>query len=113
MSKSQEVGEWGEQIALQHYLSLGAKLIHKNFFKRGGEIDLILYHEDNLVFTEVRTRTTNEFMDPIFSIDLKKQSKIKRTAQYFYSYEWKEESVCRFDVICITGEPSSYQLEHI
>lgn len=112
MSNSKKLGEWGEKVALDFYLSLGAKLIQKNFYKRGGEIDLILYHDDNLVFTEVRTRSSDDFMDPIFSVDLKKQKKIKRTAQHFYSYVWKEEAICRFDVISITGDSKSYKLEH-
>ncbi|MCO4783077.1 MAG: YraN family protein [Candidatus Cloacimonetes bacterium] len=113
MSKSQDLGRWGEDIALEYLTSLGARLVQRNFLKRGGEIDLILYHQDNLVFVEVRTRTSNQFMDPIQSINSKKKNKIKRTAQHFYSYIWKEESICRFDVVCITGDASNYELEHI
>lgn len=113
MNETKELGDWGEEIALQFYLSKGATLVSKNFCKRGGEIDLIVFHDDNLVFTEVRTRSSDSFMSPLDSIDLKKQTKIKRTAQHFYSYVWKQESICRFDVISIIGDKRAYKMEHL
>ncbi|MCJ8345236.1 YraN family protein [bacterium] len=113
MNRRKEFGNWAEEIALSFFLNLGAQLIQKNFQKRGGEIDLILFHEENLIFVEVRSRKSDQFMDPVFSIDQKKQKKIKHVAQHFYSYEWKEESICRFDVISIIGSKDNFQIEHI
>ncbi|PCJ21266.1 MAG: YraN family protein [Candidatus Cloacimonadota bacterium] len=113
MNEKKEFGQWGEDTALQYFIRLGAKLIQKNFQNRGGEIDLIIFYEDNLIFVEVRTRKNEDFMNPIDSIDLKKQKKIKRTAQYYYSYKWKQDSICRFDVISIIGSKENYKIEHI
>ncbi len=48
--------------AAEHYLKQhGLKLIAKNFRCKYGEIDLIMYDSDTLVFIEVRMRRHQEF----------------------------------------------------
>ena len=50
------VGHKGEAIAAKYYQQRGWLLLNHNYRTRMGEIDLILYKENTLVFAEVKTR---------------------------------------------------------
>jgi putative endonuclease len=108
-----ELGLWGEETACDYMLGRGARLLRRNFRSRSGEIDLIFEDQECLVFLEVRTRKASDFLDPLESIDARKQKKIRSTASLYYNKIWKQDSICRFDVIAIIGEPGNYKLNHI
>ena len=52
-----DTGHIGEAIAAKYYQQRGWLLLNHNYRTRMGEIDLILYKDDILVFAEVKTRT--------------------------------------------------------
>ena len=52
-----DTGHIGEAIAAKYYQQRGWLLLNHNYRTRMGEIDLILYKDDTLVFAEVKTRT--------------------------------------------------------
>ena len=54
---NREVGQKGEAIAARYYRQRGYLLLGHNYRTRMGELDLILYKEDLIVFAEVKTRT--------------------------------------------------------
>ena len=62
-----------EANAAQYLSQRGLLLIESNFSCRLGEIDLIMKDGDTLVFVEVRYRTRADFMDPVTSVDHRKQ----------------------------------------
>ncbi|MGD8936565.1 MAG: YraN family protein, partial [Thiogranum sp.] len=47
-------GDSAEQLACRYLQTQGLKLLQRNFYCRGGEIDLVMQHGDSLVFVEVR-----------------------------------------------------------
>ena len=98
------LGERAEQTALRYLLSHGLKSITRNFRSRGGEIDLIMLHDDCLVFVEVRYRGSMRFAPPAVTVDRKKQRKILQTAALFLAREQRyTRHTIRFDVVSITG----------
>ena len=52
-----DVGRTGEAVAAKYYQQRGWLLLNHNYRTRLGELDLILYKENTLVFAEVKTRT--------------------------------------------------------
>ena len=52
-----DVGHTGEAVAAKYYQQRGWLLLNHNYRTRLGELDLILYKENTLVFAEVKTRT--------------------------------------------------------
>ena len=48
-----DTGHIGEAIAAKYYQQRGWLLLNHNYRTRMGEIDLILYKDDTLVFAEV------------------------------------------------------------
>ena len=57
MEIRRQMGNTGEDIALEYLTAQGYCLIQRNFTCKTGEIDLILQKGDILVFAEVRSRT--------------------------------------------------------
>lgn len=103
-------GERGEVIARNYIDELGYILLDENFRIKGvGEIDLIAMDSADLVFIEVKTRTSYDFGDPLESITAHKRRCITRCAQvYIDKVDISFENV-RFDVIIVFND----EVEHI
>ena len=72
-----------------------------------GEIDLIGYDGDTLVFVEVRARATEEGKTalPELSITREKHHVLVRTAHYFLRDRHIGDCLLRFDVVAIDNRP--------
>ena len=90
---SRKLGDLGEQLAAEHLVQNGYRLVLANFtvpIGRNtnqalvtGEIDLIAIDNDVLCFVEVKTRSSDEFTGPLSAVDLRKQRQITRTARVY------------------------------
>ncbi len=60
-SSSQNTGQWGEALALNHLSRQGYTVVATNYRKRFGEIDIIARDNDVLVFIEVKCRSKSTF----------------------------------------------------
>ncbi len=93
-------GALAEQLALEFLTSQGLILLARNFRGRFGEIDLIMRHQETLVFVEVKLRNSHDFGGAVASITTTKQNKLRLTAsQYMQRYG---EQACRFDTILMS-----------
>ncbi len=104
-------GKWAEQQAYEFLLVQGLQLIQKNFACKYGEIDLIMQHEQILVMVEVRFRSSEIYGGAIESVNLKKQTKIIRTSQY-YQIIHAVEQMLRFDVIAIAADRKIHWIQN-
>lgn len=95
-------GNWGEKEALKFLKKLGYRIEDKNFRSRAGEIDIIAYDKDVLVFIEVKTRRNEDFCPAVFAIDRKKQQTMQRVALFYLCVKGIKERDCRFDVVILT-----------
>lgn len=87
------IGKLGESYAENFLQTQGYEVIAKNFYSRFGEIDLIALDFNGqfpqLVFVEVKTRTSDHFGEPQESISHKKITKIIKTALHFLNSSTK------------------------
>ncbi len=94
------LGRQAEKLALDHLKAHGLNEITRNFRCRMGEVDLIMMHDDCLVFAEVRFRNRNSYASAAGSVDFRKQRKIIRTAAAFLGrHPQYSDCTVRFDVI--------------
>lgn len=101
-----EAGLAQEACAARYLEQQGLQLIESNFNCRVGEIDLIMKDGDTLVFVEVRYRTRVDFMDPVASVDYRKQKKLLRSAATYLKYRGLTDRVpCRIDVLGVSRNP--------
>ena len=103
MSDLKKLGPQGEAHAWELLKKRGDKLVARNFTCPLGELDLVTWHKETLVFTEVRARSSLAFGSPAETVTKRKQEKIKRAANRFclQMFKGKPLPACRFDMIWI------------
>lgn len=100
MTEKQNIGKWGEEIAIDYLEKAHLKIITTNFHSRFGEIDIIARDNDTLVFVEVRVRAEKKWGNALESITYAKQQKIRKTIDY-YLIKYPTQGSCRIDAIGI------------
>lgn len=112
MSYNNNLGKWGEELALSYLLNKGHQLTRQNYRYKQAEIDLITTYNKTLVFTEVKTRSGTGFGKPESFVDYGKAKLIMKAAENFiFQSDWKFD--IRFDIISILKLPEdSYQIHH-
>ncbi|MEQ8188534.1 MAG: YraN family protein [Candidatus Eremiobacterota bacterium] len=110
-----QLGITGEKEALSLLEKKGYKILEKNFRCLLGEIDLIMTHGEELVFIEVRSRTDTSFGEPYETVNMKKQNKLYKLAEYYLNLRQLHDRPCRFDVISLilTPDGNVRKIEHI
>ena len=104
-------GRDAEQLAADYLSERGYEVIARNFECRLGEIDIIAREGKDLVFIEVRSRHSVNALNPVFSVNIRKQKKIAQVAQVYLDRHYREVPACRFDVVLVTvGPPSEVEV---
>lgn len=107
------MGHPTEQIALTYLIDRGLALISRNFYTRFGEIDLIMKHQLELIFVEVRYRRETHY-GLAETVNSFKQRKLIKAAQIFLQkYPENAWDSCRFDVIAISSSLNDPKIEWI
>jgi putative endonuclease len=98
-----EKGSLGEDIAKDYLQRKGYKILEQNYENKYGEIDLVAKDNNNLVFTEVKTRIGEQFGTPEDAINFKKKAKLIKNAQayVFYNKKARNFNSFRIDAVCI------------
>jgi putative endonuclease len=100
-------GSKGELLAAFALQKKGMKLIGRNIRSKAGEIDLVLFDGNDLVFVEVKNWSAFGLENLGFTVNEKKQRRIIETAKFFLAShrEYNYRSI-RFDIVFLQpGEP--------
>ncbi len=74
------LGKRGENLTIKYLKKLKFTILEKNYVTPYGEADVIAQKGDNVVFVEVKTRTSTKFGTPSQAVDYKKQQRYKQIA---------------------------------
>jgi putative endonuclease len=110
----QTIGKLGERIAMQHLATNGYDILCQNWRAREGEIDLIAKDGEQIVFVEVKTRTSHAYGSPEESITPAKRRHVIKAAWEYLDAHQLLETDWRIDVVAIDLSPSGRleRLEH-
>ncbi len=94
------------ELRAEAYLSeKGVRIVERNFRNRHGEIDLIGYHKEYLVFFEVKYRRNRQKGIPEAAVGFYKQKQICEVAGYYRCiHRISFHTPIRYDVVAIEGE---------
>lgn len=106
-----ELGKIGEDAVALYLDRRGCKILDRNFRTRNGEIDIIFFDDGELVFGEVKTRSSTRFGLPSEAVDENKRNKIITVARQYISANIYEIDVIRFDVFEVFYERK--KIKHI
>ncbi len=97
-----EEGIKGEIAAQKYLIDLGWKIVATNAnFHLVGEIDIVAYDGQTLVFVEVRTRSDNRYGHPFETVTKAKQRKIVAASRRFIMENKPKCQFFRYDVIAV------------
>lgn len=106
-----KLGKEGEDRAAIYLAKQGYKILERNYSTRNGEIDLIALHQGEVVFVEVKTRTSNAYGAPELAVNPRKQGRMVKAALGYIKYKKLHQMPCRFDVVAIsTGNEQEVEL---
>ena len=114
---NKKTGNQGELIAIDHLLhnNKGFFLLERNFSCKIGEIDIIMQCADQIIFIEVKARTSLLYGQPYESITKPKMAKIRRVAEYYVMKNKLWKANVRFDVVSILIDKihGNHAIEHL
>jgi putative endonuclease len=74
-------GVAGERLAALHYLLRGYRLLGRNVWAGGNEIDLIVRRGRTIIFVEVKRKQGQGFGDPLEMVGPEKLRRVRRAAE--------------------------------
>jgi putative endonuclease len=96
-------GKQGEAEAVRFLKRRGYRILDRNVRLWRGEIDLVAYDGDVLVFIEVKARRSLRFGGTPWAVDLRKQERLSRLAVQYLAKQRLPDCPCRFDLVLIQG----------
>lgn len=110
-TRSENLGEHGETAAVRFLETLGFRIVARNVRvpigrnRRGGlvrgELDIVAFDAETLVFVEVKTRRSDEAGAPEEAVTIGKQTRLSKTARRYRRLVGPEDVPYRFDVVSI------------
>ena len=98
---NQALGEWGEGKAAEYLEGIGYQILERNFRTPYGEIDLIAQINSEIIFVEVKTRSSRNFGYPEEAITAKKMQHMIESAESYMQEQEDQQKDWRIDVIAI------------
>lgn len=100
MNSDHTVGKQGEAVAAAYLQRCGYVILEQSYRCPVGEIDIVVLDNDELVFVEVKTRTSLRFGYPHQAVDYKKQQRYYRISAFYRASHLQYADLnCRFDII--------------
>jgi putative endonuclease len=107
-------GNLGEQAARKHLSKLGLKFLAANFRSKRGEIDIVFRDDDCLVFVEVKTRSSEDWVRPAAAVNARKRRLLSQTAFDYLKLLNKPPVKIRFDVVeVLLSEGQVREIRHL
>ncbi|MEG0296032.1 MAG: YraN family protein [Clostridium sp.] len=109
------IGKYGEDLACRYLESKNYTILDRNYRNRFGEIDIICFHEDTIIFLEVKSRYTSKFGKGRYSVNSIKQKNIIKLSTYYIHFKNLYNNFFRFDVIEVelNIKKDIYNINHI
>ncbi|MFT4073344.1 MAG: YraN family protein [Dysgonamonadaceae bacterium] len=112
MAQHNELGKMGEEAARLFLVRKNYKILYRNWRFEKYEVDIVAEDVDELVFIEVKTRTSAEWGNPQDAIGKQRVKRLVEAAHYFLQMQDCDKSV-RFDIIGAIWNGQDFEIEHI
>jgi len=100
-------GRKGERIACRFLIKQGFDILARRYRGRSGELDIVAFEKETLVFVEVKWRRSRDFGEPWEFVDWQKQQILRRTAEGFIADHDLGQYAYRFDIVSVLEKEAS------
>lgn len=108
MAEHNTIGKIGEDIAMRYLLNKGFNIIERNYLCKVGEIDIISYEKNSLIFVEVKSKKVKSFLEvkdlyykPEDNMSYKKKLRMKRAIRHYLSFNKIDEYKINIEIMVI------------
>jgi putative endonuclease len=103
LTEDHALGRRGEDIAQRFLQRAGIVIVDRNYrmASGAGEVDLVGWEADRLVFVEVKSRKTDEFGAPDRAIGREKEARLIRAAREYARHADVPWEKVRFDIVSV------------
>ena len=105
------LGRKGEKLVAAYIESRGMKIVQRNYRTPFGEADIVAIDGDEVVFIEVKTRSSDLFGTPAESVTKTKRERYRKIAKCYW-LQTGEEPNARFDVAEVFSDGSIEYIEN-
>lgn len=115
MALHNKIGQLGEDIAVKYLLKENYYIIQRNYRNKFGEIDIIAAKNNYTIFIEVKSRSSEKYIELAHSLYYKQRAHLKRAATFYFVEKNIHLGAIRFDLITIkinTGFKRIDKLKH-
>ncbi len=107
-------GELGERAAKRQLRRQGLKFLTANFRTDRGEVDLVMRDKDCLVFVEVKTRSSEEWVRPAAAVDAERRRRLTRVGLDYLHLLRNPAVKVRFDIVEVLLEDGAVrEIRHL
>jgi putative endonuclease len=106
-------GELGERIAARWFERSGWRVLARRFRAGRRDIDLVVEREGLVAFVEVKSRTGEQFGDPVEAVHRRKQRALTRSAQTWIDRHGRADETYRFDVLGVLLRDRRVFVRHV
>ncbi len=111
MAAHNETGTAGEELAARFLHERGFELLERNWRHGRHEIDLVAIHGRELVFVEVKTRSSAQYGEPEEAVKKGKRGKLIKAANAYVEESGRTLAV-RFDIVSVILHPDGKPYIH-
>lgn len=111
VGRARALARAGERLAALEYTARGYRILARNWRSATGELDIVAARGGEVVFCEVKTRSSLDVGYPEEAVSYTKQRKIRDLAAQYLASERSAGRICRevyvrFDVasVIVTGD---------
>lgn len=111
-----QIGAFGEQLAVEHLRSCGLQVLARNWRCRYGELDVIAMDPavGAVVFVEVKTRTNDRFGGVEQAVTPQKLRRLRRLVGVWLAAQDRKWSKVRIDVVGVRiGRGPTPEITHL
>jgi putative endonuclease len=101
VARKDELGRHGEDCATAFLAAAGYRVLDRNWRCRQGEIDLVVERDGEVVFVEVKTRSSLAFGHPLEAITPAKLTRLRHLAAAWCEHAAARPARIRIDAIAV------------
>jgi putative endonuclease len=112
MSESHDLGNKGEELAVDYLKNNGFRILKRNWKWGKNEIDIIAEDDGFIIFVEVKTRAEDFLEHPVNAITREKQKTLIFAAEGYLRINGVDKEA-RFDIITVVVKKDDFSIDHI
>lgn len=109
-NQNNQFGKLGEDIAVSYLERKGYKILGRNYRFSKVELDVIAQKDNEVIFIEVKMRSSDQMAYPEQAVGKAKQHNIRRAAEN-YLLQNQIDLPVRFDIVAVV-KGQKFEIEH-